>query len=580
MKAKSIKRLLSIIMVLVLVCGVMVGCSGTDSDSSTDSAKEEKADNSEKKESKAEESDDMDEEDPIKWSGTISVASYAFGPMDEDLDIVGPYIEERLLEYGLDVELEYVYIEYPNYQEIMNTRLAGGTAPDIFLSLSLDNQIELYNQGAVATWTPEFFMENAPTIAAYIEKGGIDGKQEDFIDLWWEYALKDGDMYTIPNFAPGQNIPYKNVVYRSDWLEALGITELPTTVDDFVDLMYRFANEDPDGNGKKDTYGMSSSMIRALFGAYGNYNGFIGDNPHWYEKDGQMICSDVLPENREVLGILAQMYADGVLHPEFITRENEGGYWALSHHLINGQIGVSCLASIDHYRYAEVSGDPGPCLAEYIAVNGDDQSVTYGPWPAGPNGEYGYKIGYGASVGENALYNASLNDDPEKLAAILQIMDIFAQDYDLATFATGGIEGENFEYVGTDDFPSVRYLFENNEEMNKYGVQAYRSLYGANSAYNEEVQRAFMLNHPNNLNRINLMDSNAQWDSYRVSDLYSALPSEGDYKEELKTFRDEMWVAIITGEKPVEYYDTYVEEYMAKGGEVLQAEANEWLSNK
>jgi len=577
MNRNALKRALSIVVVLVLVCGLGSSCTKKE-EPKTETTKTETA------KTETTKTDDKDstatEDDGITWSGTISVASYAFGPMDEEADIVGPYIEERLLEYGLDVDLEYMYIEYPNYQEVINTRLVGGMAPDIFLSLSLDNQLELYKQGTVATWTPEFFKKNAPHIVEYVEKGGIDGRQSDSVDLWWDYAMQGDDMYTIPKFTPGQNIPYKNVVYRTDWLEALDVKELPLTVDDYVDLMYRFANEDPDGNGKKDTYGMSSSMVRALFGAYGNYNGFIGDSPHWYKKGDQMVCADILPENKEVLTILAKMYKDKVLHPEFITRENEGGYWALSHHMINGQIGVSCLASIDHYRYPEVSGEAGPCLAEYKAVNGADESVTYGPWPAGPDGEYGYKIGYGVSVGENALYNASLNDDPEKLAAILQIVDIFSQDDELAKMATWGVEGKNFEYTGPEGKEGVKLLFENNEEMNKYGVQAYRSLYGADTPYNEHVQRAAILNNPNTLNRVSLMDNNAQWKAYKVSDLYVALPSEGDYKEELKTYRDETWVGIITGELSVDYYDTYVEEYLAKGGAVLQEEANEWLANK
>ena len=33
-------------------------------------------------------------EDPIKWTGTISVAGYMFGPLDKSLDVVGPGIEK------------------------------------------------------------------------------------------------------------------------------------------------------------------------------------------------------------------------------------------------------------------------------------------------------------------------------------------------------------------------------------------------------------------------------------------------------------------------------------------------------
>jgi len=318
---------------------------------------------------------------------------------------------------------------------------------------------------------------------------------------------------------------------------------------------------------------MSSSMIRALFGAYGNYNGFIGDSPDWYEVDGKLMIADIMPENKDVLEILVKMYADGVLHPEFITRENEGGYWALSHHMINGQIGVSCLASIDHYRYADVTGDPGACLKEYLAINGADSNVVYGPWPAGPEGEFGYKIGFGTGIGENAVYNASLNDDTEKLAAIFKILDVFATDTELGKMAQFGKEGETYEVTGPADKPAVNFLMPN-EELNALGVMAYRSLTGANSPYNPEIFSMSFANNPTVDNRLVLMEQ-PQYESYRANELYVALPSSSDYKEELKTYRDETWINIITGELSIDYWDTFVEEYMALGGDVLTAEANE-----
>lgn len=554
-------RLLAILFALVLIVGVMASCDKTTEEEATKAPVETKA------------TEKATEEPAGPWTGTISVSSYAFGPLDEEEDFVGPYIEEALLAYDIDVDLEYVYIEYPNYNEIINTRLAGGTAPDIFLSQNIDTMLEYYDQGAIASWTKEFYLENAPNLNAYIEGGGLNGKQADSVDLFWEYSMVGEEMVTISGFSPGGNMPYKNVVYRADWLETLGVTDLPTTVDGFVDLMYRFANEDPNGSGKKDTFGMSSSMIRALFGAYGNYNGFIGDSPDWYEVDGKLMIADIMPENKDVLEILVKMYADGVLHPEFITRENEGGYWALSHHMINGQIGVSCLASIDHYRYADVTGDPGACLKEYLAINGADSNVVYGPWPAGPDGEFGYKIGFGTGIGENAVYNASLNDDTEKLAAIFKILDVFATDTELGKMAQFGKEGETYEVTGPADKPAVNFLMPN-EELNALGVMAYRSLTGANSPYNPEIFSMSFANNPTVDNRLVLMEQ-PQYASYRANELYVALPSSSDYKEELKTYRDETWINIITGELSIDYWDTFVEEYMALGGEVLTAEANE-----
>jgi putative aldouronate transport system substrate-binding protein len=342
--------------------------------------------------------------------------------------------------------------------------------------------------------------------------------------------------------------------------------------------MYRFANEDPNQSGKKDTYGMSTTMIGALLGAYGSYTGFTEGAAEWSEENGALIINDVRPENKEALEIAAQMYADGVLHPEFITGENEGGYWALSHHLINGEIGVSCLASIDHYRYVDVTGEAGACMKEYQAVNGEDQTVVYGPWPAGPNGDYGWRLGFGTGIGENAVYNASLNDDPEKLAVIFKIMDIFNTDDELAMMAQFGKEGETYEMTGSADMPGMKFIL-TNEELNALGVMAYRSLCGANSPYNETVFEMNFANNPTVANRLTIMEQ-PQFESKIVNALPISLPSINDYKQELITYRDETWINMITGELSIDYWDTYVEEYMALGGDVLTQEANDWYNNK
>ena len=567
-------KLIAVLLALIFALGIMAGCGQT--------APEETATTAPAAATSADTGTTQEEAtpEPEPWSGSISVASYAFGPLDTELDFVGPYIEEALLAYDIDLDLEYVYIEYPNYREIINTRLAGGEAPDIFLSQSMDIMNEYYDQGAIASWDKEFFIENAPNLTAWIEKGGLQGLQIDFVDLFWEYSMKDGKMITVSGFSPGGNMPYKNVIYRGDWLDNLGIeaADLPKTVEDFVALMYRFAEEDPNQSGTKDTYGMSTTMIGALLGAYGSYTGFTADQSEWSQDNGALIINDIRPGNKEALRIAAQMYADGVLHPEFVTGENEGGYWAYSHHLINGEIGVSCLASIDHYRYPGVTATPGRCMEEYMAINGADSTVVYGPWPAGPDGDYGWRLGFGTGIGENAVYNASLNEDPEKLAAIFKIMDIFNTDTELAMLAQFGKEGETYAVNGPADAPGMEYLL-TNEELNALGVMAYRSLCGANSPYNETIFEMSFANNPTVANRLTIMEQ-PQFDSYLVNALTVALPSANDYVGELVTYRDETWINIITGQLPIDYWDTFVEEYMALGGDVLTQEANDWYAGR
>ncbi len=523
---------------------------------------------------------------PIKWSGTISVASYMFAPFDEDQDIVVKEVEKILKEkYGYDVTFDVQYVEYQQYQEIINTRIAGKTAPDIFISMSQTNMDTLYEQGALASWDVSFFQENAPDLYEFFNNGGYHGRLADFVDMFWNYAtVDDGTMITVPGMVEAGCMPYKTLIYRGDYLDALGVDpdNLPTTVDDFVDLMYRFALEDPDGNGVKDTYGFSTTAIEALFGAYGSYtaisSGFSTSpswGPNWVlDDEGNVVCSDILPGNKDVLAILQKAYADGVLDPEFITGENTGGYWAISQGFINGLYGVSALASIDHYRLPEVCGDEGGrCAQEYYAVNGTDSTFYYGPWPAGPDGDYGWRVGYAVGIGENMIYNASLNDDPEKLAAILAIMNIFYTDDELSVLASYGVEGVTFEYT---DAGSVTMLV-TNEEMNEMGVAVLRGLYGGGQSYNEKTLELSFYNNPTIKNRLDWFEKD-QYDSYLKTVVPVSLPSQATYSSELLAYRDETWISIIKGDLDVDYYDTYVQTWKDLGGQILTDEANEWYA--
>lgn len=514
---------------------------------------------------------------------TISVAGYMFGPIDDAKDVITPAVEARLKEaHGIDVDIQVQYIEYSEYAEILNTRLAGGSAPDVFLSQSHQTVQTYYDQGVIAGWDVEFFKENAPDVYNFIQAGTVDGRLAADVEMWNEYAHVDGKMVTVPKIVEDGSMPYKTLMYRGDWLEKLGVTEenLPKTVDEFVDLMYRFTNEDPDGDGVADTYGMSATGVKALFGAYGMFNGFVGGTSYWMVDDGKIINPDIHEDSKKVVEILAKMYADGVIDPEFVTGKESisGSYWAISNGFVNARYGASALASIDHYRTPDILNDAGgPCAQEYYAVNGADAKFVYAPWPAGPEGEFGYSVGYAVSNGENAVYNAALEQDTEKLATIFKIMNAFATDDELYILASWGIEGEH--YTKGEDGKMLRNPDMTNADFNAVGIWGCRSLYGSDRAVSETGYNLAFYNDVTIANRLSWFDK-PQYTSYIKDAVTTVLPSSSDLKAELNTLRDETYIAMIKGERSIDTWDEYVEEYLELGGQTLADEANEWYASK
>lgn len=519
-------------------------------------------------------------EDTIKWKGKITVAPYMFGPLDESKNVIKPLIEEKLLKYGYDVDIQNVYIENSEYTSVLNVRLVAGDAPDIFESKGSDILKEYYNQRLIKSWSKEKFMELCPTIYNYVNKGGVDGRLKENSYMFWELAMIGDDMVTVPYFHEQGTMLPKVMLLRGDWMENLGVTELPYSLDDFIDLMYRFTKEDPDRDGQDNTYGFSTSVVRNIFGAFYGYITFpdpsYSSRIEFYNLDGKIQCGDILPTNKQALEILAQCYADGVIDPEFVDGENQGGYWALSQPFINGRIGASSHASIDHYRLPEVTGTPGPCAEEYYKINGD-YNFVYAPWPAGPEGNHGgWSLGPPCGIGENAVYNADMDD--AKLEAILSIMDIFAKDDELAVLVNSGIEGEHYELSGPSDKPGIVALM-GGAELNEVGVMAYRGFCGGPAPMNETLIRMNFYNNPSYSNIFSYQDKPGYKGGYN-RDVYDSLPSLATYRAEVLALRDETFIKIIRGELPVDAYDDYVQEYLKRGGQILIDEAQAWWDER
>ena len=128
------------------------------------------------------------EDEPIH----ISVAGYMFGPIDNEKDVITPLVEQQLKEkHGINVDIEVVYIEQANYAEILNTRLAGGTAPDVFLAQGATTLRSYYDQGVIKTWDEDFLKANAPHVYDFIMNGAAYGDLLPYVDQWKADGTED-----------------------------------------------------------------------------------------------------------------------------------------------------------------------------------------------------------------------------------------------------------------------------------------------------------------------------------------------------------------------------------------------------
>jgi putative aldouronate transport system substrate-binding protein len=138
-------------------------------------------------------------------------------------------------------------------------------------------------------------------------------------------AYSDGNLYTLPSLIPNRPSSFDTFSINKVWLDKLGLA-VPTTLDEYHQVLKAFKEKDPNGNGKPDEIGFDWAPIRNLFnaigliGAYGNYtHDFSGD---WVTvKDGRFVFLPETEDYKKLVGYLHTLYAEGLINQEVFTQD-------------------------------------------------------------------------------------------------------------------------------------------------------------------------------------------------------------------------------------------------------------------
>lgn len=243
-----------------------------------------------------------------------------------------PVIEAWGDMYGIDIEIEAPPIS--NYSDRRNVIMASGDLPDL---IYVGDMGSLYTQwareGLFLDLTPYFNendMPNAYKVLTEEELFGVTVQNEDGTT----------GIYSMPRV---QTKPWDCILYRGDWLEKLGLS-IPTTPEEFAEVMLAFATQDPDGNGQNDTYGWSLNTVmgpehRSILSGFGVRPTEVPD------ENGEYQIMQAQPAYLEYLDWCREQYANGAMDAEFyLTKmyEDDDLFYA-------GKIGaVYCNKVIEH----------------------------------------------------------------------------------------------------------------------------------------------------------------------------------------------------------------------------------------
>ncbi len=488
-----------------------------------------------------------DEDAPVQM---YFLTSQTTAEVDDDAEVVKK-IEERF-----NIDLKGFYVDPNNFQENLNVKFAGGEMPDVMV-VGSPADLATYIEGGIIGEIPiETIREKAPNYAKVADEYD-DGSL-------WTTMLYKGKNYGIVN--PAKQMPMA-MFWRKDWLDNLGL-EIPETLEEYEEVLTAFVEQDPDGNGKKDTAGAAERIFGAVFGAFGLRcvtgtgagSGFIVEEMQLGE-DNVPFFPYIRPEAKQALEVLHRWYEKGIIDKEFITGENHGGYAGLSHSFMNGQIGLTSGQAYVYFVYSSdmnAEDNLGTCMKEMVAVN-PDAVVIPGPAPIGPDGKSGTEAW--GKYDRLTCLTTKAAQDPRKVDAFLAMLDAYYSDMEYAELANFGIEGVHFKNT---DHGRIRLM--DGLELRKEGVLQVD--FGATVPYADNLT-------PQKTQYAESITGNGY---YRFN-----APATEEFANVISTLdslTEQAYFAMITGEKPLDYFETYVEEFKKAGGEAAEKAVQEAYAEK
>lgn len=460
---------------------------------------------------------------------------------------------EQYLEKKYNVEIK-TYGYGTSYYDKLATMFASKEIPDVMFMNDISTWEPLVTQGVIAPISLDTVKEAAPDHYNHINS--VNEKM-------WELGKVNDQLYAIPKSAGTE---YNTVcVWNNNWLKAVGIDKVPETLEEFEIAFDKIKNEDPDGNGKDDTYpisGIGGNYYRQfdwLFGAYG-----VMPEQWTLDEDGNVVNGTVSDRAKEALTKLHEWYEKGYINPEFLT-DNQS--------TINQRFDKQGIA-MTNTNLDNVS-DKTPHGRSNLAQQTPEyaEMITYGPLPEGPYGDRGDWLW--GPLTNFVCFGAHMKDDVEKQKVILNILNDINYDEEVALMVQYGEYGDGYtfydEAVGKTSGIKQNEKYSTDQNAQAAAGIGFFNLFRCNDWADGSITKQYA-----NPEYIEDQERLAHWDTQKDLLMRANLPSTLTYAQTLQQLKINSYSAFINGTKSLDDWDAFVEEYMTSGGKQLQQEAQEY----
>lgn len=432
------------------------------------------------------------------------------------------YIDFLQKKTGVRVELESSGSSA--YMDKLNILIASGSYPDAF---------QVYDRNILFQYAKDGLLED---LAPHLDK--YPNIKKNMPAEAWLPVTDNGKIWGFPyNRQDGLNqVAYVNKA----WLDKLNLG-VPKTLDEFYNVMKAFTDNDPDGNGKKDTFGLVANrnqgyggrMFRAAY-----------DAESYKIIDGQVTPPEITDNYKEYLKYMARLTKEGILDPEWATAAG-----SIFQQMVNkGKYGA--FSGFWHFKSGKEFGpnvmDPYIAIAPPLHPDGSPTKFTY--------------------TTTNRHYIAI----PKTTKNIDHLLGFF--DWALSD------EGTKFTYLGVED---IHYKTDNGKialtDKRPHGIHWAFSLV-KHGQLNDEVLGYLKYQFSEDV----VENLSLSTQSGTIDKLAASLP----YYEELSNFNlgkitEEYTNKAILGNVDIDKtWDDYVKRYLASGGTKAIEFWTEWYNKE
>lgn len=330
----------------------------------------------------------------------------------------------KLLEERSNVTIDLRLVSEQDYKDRMNLMFAAqADLPDMInlQNTGINGQLLWGVQGVLRPLN-ELIQEHAVNFQTVLQERP---QVENLV------TAADGNIYSLPNVSSCPHCDPSNRFWiNSVWLDELGL-EMPTTTEEFKQVLIAFRDQDPNGNGRADEI----PLIGARTGWQMNPTVFLLNSfVNWdliekmHIEDGKIIPTFTQEAFRDGLAYMNELVEEGLLDPVTFTQDQNQLRTLIA--ADPPVIGVFPAGGAFFENNPKTSG----IWVHLDPLEGPDgvRLAAYNPWT-------------GIGMGSGSITTAS-----EKADVAMRWFDQFF-DYELSLRARFGVEGRDWRWVETGE---------------------------------------------------------------------------------------------------------------------------------